>query len=115
MTGVVIITFAAAAVLGAWLRVGLAATLNRPSFPTGTLVTNVLGSFVAGVASVRLDGSLATVATIGALGAFTTFSTFANEIADDVGGRRLGRACGYGAATVVGAIGAAVVGIALAR
>lgn len=115
MNGIVVVTFATLAVLGAWLRVGLAAALNRPTFPTGTLVTNVLGSFLAGVASVRLDGSLATVATIGALGAFTTFSTFANEVADDLGGRRLGRACGYGAATVVGAVGAAVLGIVLAR
>lgn len=115
MSAAVIATFAAAAVLGAWLRVGLAATLNRPTFPVGTLVTNVVGSFLAAVASVRLDGSFATIATIGALGAFTTFSTFANELADDLGTRRLGRAGAYGALTVLGAVGAACLGLAVAR
>lgn len=115
MTALVITSFAGATVLGAWLRVGLAATLNRPSFPVGTLVTNVVGSFLAAIASVRLDGSVATVATIGALGAFTTFSTFANELADDLGAGRTGRAGTYGALTVAGAVGAACLGLVVAR
>lgn len=115
MNAALIAAFAAAAVIGAWLRVGLAATLNRTSFPVGTLLTNIVGSFLAAVASERLTGSFATVATIGALGAFTTFSTFANEVADDLGTRRIARAGTYGAATVAGAVGAACLGLALAR
>jgi CrcB protein len=56
-----------------------------PSFPFGTLIVNVLGSFVLGfiVYSTALGKNLSPDArdfiTIGVLGGFTTMSTFAYE------------------------------------
>lgn len=54
-------------------------------FPWGTLVVNVLGSFILGflfrIATDRLvfDADIRTGLTVGFLGAFTTFSTFSLE------------------------------------
>jgi CrcB protein len=55
------------------------------TFPLGTLVVNVLGSFVIGLLSVVADSQDAftlqskSFVFVGILGAFTTFSTFGNE------------------------------------
>jgi CrcB protein len=69
--------------LGALLRWGLAELIDTApdAFPWSTLLVNVLGCLLIGVASRRLapatDAWFAGVS--GALGGFTTFSTFANE------------------------------------
>ncbi|MCH2100373.1 MAG: CrcB family protein [Planctomycetes bacterium] len=71
---------------GTWARVGLNQGLTSWtgwSFPAGTLVANVLGSFVFGcVWAAARDGGWMSEETrrvlcLGFLGAFTTFSTFA--------------------------------------
>jgi CrcB protein len=103
--------FVAVCVLGAWARTGLVALLDRPAFPWGTLCVNVLGSLVAGVLHARLDGALELVAITGAIGAFTTFSAFAARIAEDLRDGRHGSVAVQGAATVVGTVGAAVLGL----
>ena len=65
--------------LSGWVQ-GMTAT----TFPSGTLVVNVLGSFLLGL-SLPLFESLAwsaesrTMVTMGFLGAFTTYSTFSYE------------------------------------
>jgi CrcB protein len=65
--------------LSGWIQVFLNTT-----FPAGTLVVNVLGSFLLGL-SLPLFESLAwsvqvrNMTTLGFLGAFTTFSTFSYE------------------------------------
>jgi len=65
--------------LSGWVQTQLSTT-----FPAGTMVVNVLGSFLLGL-SLPLFESLAwsvevrTMVTLGFLGAFTTFSTFSYE------------------------------------
>jgi CrcB protein len=81
------IAVGAGAALGAWLRWGLGLLLN-PHFlmvPLGTLVANLLGGFLMGVA-LGLIHALPTLApplklmlTTGFLGGLTTFSTFSAE------------------------------------
>ena len=75
------------AVLGAWLRWGLGIWLNPvlPEVPLGTLVANLAGGFVIGLAveffavypGVAPEWRLALIT--GFLGALTTFSTFSAE------------------------------------
>ena len=54
-------------------------------FPYGTLMVNVLGSFIIGVLSIwlvekyQLSSELRLAIIVGGLGAFTTFSTFSWE------------------------------------
>jgi CrcB protein len=72
---------------GAVARYGLSGwvqSLLGTTFPMGTLVVNVLGSFVLGLSlllfeSLAWSAELRTLVTIGFLGAFTTFSTFSYE------------------------------------
>ena len=83
-----LIAIAAGGALGAvfrfWMSTATYAVLGR-GFPYGTLLVNVLGSFLMGMATVLLIERLAVSAEwraailIGLLGAFTTFSTFSME------------------------------------
>ena len=73
--------------LGALARYGLSGWVQgflATPFPLGTLVVNVLGSFLLGLAvylleSTALSTEVRSLVTIGFLGAFTTFSTFSYE------------------------------------
>lgn len=75
---------AAGAVLGAWLRWGLALVFNTAAFPFGTLCVNLLGGLLMGMAVAYFatlgpqDTSRLFVMT-GFLGGFTTFSAFSAE------------------------------------
>jgi len=68
-------------VLGSWAQ----QWSNRPDFPVGTLVVNVLGCFMIGILSELADArSLITpearaLLVVGFLGGLTTFSSFSNE------------------------------------
>jgi fluoride exporter len=76
------------AAFGAWLRWGLSAWLNprTPSFPLGTLVANLVGGFLVGIAVAfflaREDVSpeWRLLIVTGFLGGLTTFSTFSAEV-----------------------------------
>ena len=77
----------AGAMLGAWARWGLATWLNPlvPSLPMGTLVANLGGGYLVGIA-VAFFGAHASLSpewrlacVTGFLGALTTFSTFSAE------------------------------------
>jgi fluoride exporter len=79
---------AVAGALGALARWGLDGWISRratTSFPWGTFVINVSGSFLLGLLFVamterfRSDLWLRSALTIGFLGAYTTFSTFSLE------------------------------------
>src|SRR5713226_5033538 len=92
-----------------------------PSFPVGTLIVNVAGSFLLGFVmqvstTTALIGSDARLTlTTGVMGGFTTYSTFNYEttIYFREGAWLLGAA--NIAATLVGCLVAGLAGIALAR
>lgn len=81
------LAIAIGAVIGAYLRWGLSMLLNPlfPTIPFGTLMSNLLGGFLAGiffVLSVERDlfsKELRLMLLTGFLGALTTFSTFSLE------------------------------------
>jgi len=80
-------TFGAVALgggLGAMLRYGVILSSVRilgSGFPAGTMIANVVGSFIMGIAAIilmeRMQGSaLIPFIMVGVLGGFTTFSSF---------------------------------------
>jgi CrcB protein len=76
------------AAVGAWLRWGLGVLLNPlfPTLPLGTLVANLLGGLLMGVAMETLSRhavlppEVRLLVTTGFLGGLTTFSTFSGEV-----------------------------------
>lgn len=100
---------AAGGAVGAVARFGVVSGADRLgfAFPWGTLVVNVSGSFLIGLAlgalahHARFDEAIRPFFVVGVLGAFTTFSAFSVEtlllLADD----RWLPAAGYVAASVV--------------
>ncbi len=120
MTLAVWIGVAALGGLGATCRFLLDGAVQQRfagEFPVGTLVVNVLGSFVLGLLTgFEVGGTALLLAGTGLLGSFTTFSTLAFEshrLAEE-GEARLGLtnvalsiALGLGAAAAGWAIGAA--------
>lgn len=87
--------------LGGWVH-GWAGS----SFPWGTLVVNVVGSFVLGLGLRVLEGVAAgpewrAFLAIGVAGGFTTFSTFGYEALGLLQGGRTGAAFGYVLGSVV--------------
>jgi CrcB protein len=107
--------------LGACARFALDGAVTARAglaFPWGTLVVNVLGSFLLGLlAGVALGADARRIAATGLLGAFTTFSTwvFASERLAVAGHRRaatlnvvVSLALGLGAVWLGRIIGAAL-------
>lgn len=70
-------------------------------WPYGTMLVNVLGSFIIGYAMMyfgnrgQMDSHLRMAITIGFLGGFTTYSSFAYETVTMLQNDRLGAAAGY--------------------
>jgi len=66
--------------VGALLRYYLILHVERDDFPLGTLVVNVLGSFVLGLLTFAgVGGDVLLLVGTGACGSFTTFSSFSFE------------------------------------
>jgi CrcB protein len=108
--------------LGGMLRhaVGLSAARRfGTGYPFGTLIVNVLGSFVMGLVTGLLVAHPGLAAHwrlplgTGLLGGFTTFSTFALDAGVMIERRARGRALGYVALSVVASIAAVALGLAL--
>lgn len=107
-----------AGALGAPARYALERAITRRrghSFPWGTTVVNLIGSFalgvVAGLAEFHaFDHDAAQVFGIGFLGAFTTFSTFTVETNQLTGLLRIQSIV----VSVVGGVALAAIGLALA-
>ena len=86
------------AMLGAWIRWGLGAGLNLvlPNLPLGTLVANLIGGYLIGIAMEFFSGSehlpleLRLLVITGFLGGLTTFSSFSAEVAGLLGAARYG-------------------------
>lgn len=109
VTAALFVVAAAAGGIGRW-QLGL--RLGRPhGWPLGTLTVNVVGCFLAGLAS-QLEGSTRTVVLVGALGSLTTFSTLAVEVVALARADRK-RAAAYLALTLFGGLAAVGVGTAL--
>lgn len=114
---------ALAGAVGTLARYGLAtATYSAlgTAFPWGTFVVNILGCLVFGVVmqaglATTLSTELRTLLTVGFLGAFTTFSTFSYETLTRIqDGQWLVAGMNAGGSVVCG-LGAAWLGMALAR
>ena len=92
---------AAGGAVGAVMRysvsLGVYSTMGR-SFPYGTLVVNVAGSFAMGLLSVMMldrfsvSPEMRAAILVGLLGSFTTFSTFSIETLNLIEQGDLGRA-----------------------
>jgi CrcB protein len=111
---------AVGAVLRYWVSTGVY-TLTGRGFPYGTLVVNVLGSLLMGFLYIwlleRIPGGVAARAflLIGILGAFTTFSTFSIETLNLMEAGQFARALLNTLFSVVLCVGAAALGVMLAR
>lgn len=108
--------------IGASLRYLAGVAILRawgPGFPMAVLSVNVLGSFLMGVVVVVLGqkglNHLSPLLMTGVLGGFTTFSAFSLEAFTLFERGEVGSAALYVALSVVGSIGALVIGITLAR
>lgn len=91
------------------------------NFPYGTLVVNVVGSFLLGclLAALSLNWSpspeFRSLLQVGALGAFTTFSTFSMDAYQQISrGDYMGLALYIGVSVIVGIL-ALISGVALVR
>jgi CrcB protein len=121
--GVAVAVVALGGALGALARWGVGLTWPTPhgGFPAATLVINVVGCLLMGVLVVHVaelreaHPLVRPFLGVGVLGGFTTFSTFAVDAEQLLGAGRLGVALGYLAATTLGSVGAAALGLALAR
>ncbi len=78
-TLLVALSFAVLAAAGAAVRALAAAQLNDAGRPLGTLLVNLAGSLLAGLA-MTMQEPFATLLVAAAAGALTTFSTFAAEV-----------------------------------
>lgn len=111
------------AALGAWARWGLGAALNAvvPNLPLGTLVANLLGGYLIGVAVAQLEtvAGLAPEVRLfvvtGFLGALTTFSTFSAEGVSLLSTARYGWFFAHAALHLFGSLGMTVLGLETVR
>ncbi len=108
------------AVLGAWLRWLLAAKLNPllPLLPMGTLVANIAGGLMVGLAVAwlaaqpQLHPNVRLLVVTGFLGALTTFSSFSAESLELLYAGRYAWALAHSLLHVLGSLAAATAGFA---
>ena len=92
-----------------------------PGFPWGTIIVNVIGSFVLGalIETMALVWSpseaIRAMLVIGVLGSFTTFSTFSLDVQHMIARGEFLYAGGYITGSVVASIAALLIGMALFR
>lgn len=114
---IVVISFGAS--LGALLRWVLGVHLNAwfPSLPPGTLVANLAGGYLIGVAVAYFAGNPAIspewrlLTITGFLGGLTTFSTFSAEVVVQLMAGRLAWALTTIAVHVLGSVAMTLLGI----
>lgn len=107
-----IVAIAIGAALGANIRWALGLGLNTllPQMPPGTLVANLLGAFLIGLAIAtfsalpELSSFWRLMVVTGFLGALTTFSTFSAEVFTQIQAGRLGWAFAGIAVHVAGSL-----------
>ncbi len=122
MVRFVIVCTSGALGCGARYLISLAAG-DKPGegFPWGTLIVNVVGSFLIAVVlelALRmksLSPHLVLALTTGFMGGFTTYSSFNYQTTALAMNGAMGRAALNVGATLIGCIGAGLLGLALAR
>jgi len=104
-----------------YLLTGWVPRIAGPVFPWGTLVVNVLGSFLLGLlmqlalSTELVSPDVRVVLGVGFLGGFTTYSSFNYETLRLLEERSWAFACGNIGGTLVGCLLAGFGGVALAR
>jgi CrcB protein len=114
-----VIAIGIGAALGALLRWVLGTQLNAlfPSLPAGTLVANLLGGYLIGVALAffadhpALPPEWRLFVITGFLGGLTTFSTFSAEVVTQLMSGRAAWALATVAAHVLGSVGMTLLGV----
>ncbi len=107
--------------VGRHVVAGQVLKLAGSGFPWGTIVVNVVGSFIMGalIETMALKWSvgleLRAFLTVGVIGAFTTFSTFSLDVALLTERGALFGALGYVLISVIASIGALFAGLWLFR
>jgi len=118
--GKAVLAISVGAALGALLRWQLGVRLNSvfPTLPPGTLVANLIGAYVIGVAIAffavfsAISPAWRLLIITGFCGGLTTFSTFSAELAELLQQGRLSWALGMIAAHVVGSVAMTFAGMA---
>src|SRR5512139_3844860 len=113
----------AGAVVGAWLRWGLAYWLNPKleHLPLGTLTANLVGGYLIGLAVAvfaahpALSPFWRLLIVTGFLGGLTTFSTFSAENVALLGSGAWGAALSHAGLHLIGSLFATAAGIATVR
>ncbi len=106
----IVFGFLALAALGSIARVVVSHHLNREKFAYGTLLINIMGSFLLGL--IANDSSdIVILFGIGALGSMTTFSTLSQEAVQLSRGKRIGTAIFYVATSLTAGVAAAWLGL----
>jgi CrcB protein len=120
MTRFVLICCGGAVGTGArYLLGGLAVRWLGPEFPYGTLIINVLGSFLIGVvqhvglSTLWVPDTLRVVLAVGVMGGFTTYSSFSYEAIKLIESGSWLAATAYVALTTLLCLGGCTVGLAL--
>jgi len=104
-----------------YLLGGLIQRLAGGTFPLGTLVINVTGSFLVGLLyryaadSAAITPEIRAMLTIGLCGGYTTFSSFSYETVRLIEDGEAGRALTYVGLSVLLSVGGTMLGIAAGR
>ena len=110
------------AAIGAWIRWGLGIALNASMLPMGTLVANLGGGLLIGMAMAyfastsaqdTLQHTLRLLVMTGFLGGLTTFSAFSAEAFTFLQKQQYAWAAGHIASHVVGSLLMTALGFAL--
>lgn len=117
LKSILVISFGAA--VGAVLRWALGLKLNTllPELPPGTLVANLVGAYIIGVAiayfatAPSISGEWRLLIITGFCGGLTTFSTFSAEVVSLLQQGRAGVAGGVIAVHVIGSVAMTFLGI----
>jgi fluoride exporter len=118
--GLTILAISTGAALGALARWGLGLTLNHlfPALPPGTVVANLVGGYLVGLALPLLaahpewDPAWRLFLVTGFLGGLTTFSTFSGEIATLLNQGRWALALGGAGLHLLGSLALTAAGFA---
>ena len=119
MTPLIFVLLSLAGGVGAALRLlvdGLIRTWLKTTYPVGTTVINISGSLLLGlITALSLSRALPEgwhlVLGAGLLGGYTTFSTASFETVRLIQNRRYGAAFANGLGMLIGAVGAALLGL----